>query len=94
VAVGCVLHILNLISMNAYHSTFGHELRTSFVASYLVHKFPVVIIISPHIQTKLFSATKCCAVCVGVESLLREGWSRRSSRAPLRALVVSHSWLR
>jgi len=82
VAVGCVLHILNLILMNAYHSTFGHEemgvpsaLRTSFVASYLVHKFPVVII-SHHIQTKLFSATKFCAVCGGVESLLREDWPR------------------
>ena len=40
--------------------------------------------ISPHIQTKLFSATKFCAVCVGVESLLREDWSSLSSRAPLR----------
>ena len=49
VAIGCVLHILNLILMNAYHSTFAPEemgvpgaLRTSFVASYLVHKFPEV----------------------------------------------------
>ena len=58
-AVGCVLHILNLILMNAYHSTFAPEemgvpsaLRTSFIISYLVHKFPEVSTLPPLTQNK------------------------------------------
>lgn len=46
VGVGCVLHILNLILMNAYHSTFGKEemgkpsaLRASFMVNYLMGKY-------------------------------------------------------
>ena len=43
VAVGCTLHILNLVLMNAYHSTFGFEemgvcsaLRCGYIINYLM----------------------------------------------------------
>jgi len=46
VGVGCMLHIMNLILMNAYHMAFGEEkmgtpsaLRTSYMVSYLIDKF-------------------------------------------------------
>jgi hypothetical protein len=96
VAVGCVLHILNLILMNAYHSTFGHEemgvpsaLRTSFIISYLVHKFPEVSTLPPLTQKNRltfmkswlylqspFRSSLLCAEFLGVERLLRKDRSQ------------------